>query len=46
MDSVEKLLDSIDERVPRAPEQLFSLVYDELRKLARDRLNREAPGQT
>lgn len=46
MDDVERLLDSVDRRVPQAPEELFALVYDELRKLASDRLQREVPGQT
>lgn len=31
---------------PRAAEQILALVYDELRKLAAQRLKREKPGQT
>ena len=46
MHDIERLLESIDERAPRAPEELFALVYDELRKLAKRRLEQESPGQT
>jgi RNA polymerase sigma factor (TIGR02999 family) len=37
---------SVVEQDPRAAEQLLPLVYDELRRLAVDRMAREKPGQT
>src|SRR5689334_18385646 len=40
------ILSAIEEGDPRAAEQLLPLVYDELRKLAAQRLARESPGQT
>jgi RNA polymerase sigma factor (TIGR02999 family) len=40
------LLTAIEAGDPRAAEQLFPLVYDELRELAARRLARESPGQT
>lgn len=46
MSQIERVLESVEQRVDRAPEELFALVYDELRKLAADRLRRESPGQT
>lgn len=46
MSEVTRLLDSAEEGDPRAAEQLLPLVYDELRKLASARLEREKPGQT
>ena len=46
MHDVERILESVDQRAPRAPEELFALVYDELRKLAKSRLSQESPGQT
>jgi RNA polymerase sigma factor (TIGR02999 family) len=39
-------LSAIDQGDPRAGEQLLPLVYDELRRLAAERLARERPGQT
>ena len=43
---VTSILAAIEQGDPRAAEQLLPLVYDELRKLAAQRLAREAPGQT
>ena len=40
------ILSAIEEGDPTAPEQLLPLVYDELRKLAAQRLAHESPGQT
>ena len=46
MSEVTQLLDRIQRGDPHAAEQLLPLVYDELRKLAAQKLAREAPGQT
>src|SRR5205807_5131064 len=46
MSSVTELLSDIDRGDPRAAEQLLPLVYDELRRLAAQRLAHEPPGQT
>src|SRR5438132_8610193 len=46
MADVTQILHAIAQGDPQAPEQLLPLVYDELRKLAAQRLAREAPGQT
>jgi RNA polymerase sigma factor (TIGR02999 family) len=46
MSPVTQLLDRIEAGDPHAAEQLLPLVYDELRKLAADRLRHENPGQT
>jgi RNA polymerase sigma factor (TIGR02999 family) len=43
---VTSILSAIEQGDTRAAEQLLPLVYDELRKLAAQRLVREAPGQT
>jgi RNA polymerase sigma factor (TIGR02999 family) len=43
---VNGILSVIEQGDPRAAEQLLPLVYDELRKLAAQRLAREKPGQT
>ena len=43
---VTSILAAIEQGDPRAAEQLLPLVYEELRKLAAQRLAREAPGQT
>ncbi len=40
------MLEALDRGEPRASGALLSLVYDELRKLAADRLRHESPGQT
>jgi len=46
MNEVTRILSAIEEGDPHAAEQLLPLVYDELRKLAAQKLTREAPGQT
>src|SRR5262252_8965306 len=46
MSDVTRILNAIEAGDPHAPEQLLPLVYDELRKLAADRLAHEKPGQT
>src|SRR5579885_1857249 len=46
MSEVTRILDAIEAGDPHAAEQLLPLVYDELRKLAAQRLARERPGQT
>ncbi len=43
---VSELLEATNRGEPQAAKQLLPLVYDELRRLARSRLAREAPGQT
>jgi RNA polymerase sigma factor (TIGR02999 family) len=46
MNDVTRVLSAIEHGDPRAAEQLLPLVYDELRKLAAQRLAQEKPGQT
>src|SRR5690349_15108294 len=46
MSDVTRILSAIETGDPHAAEQLLPLVYDELRKLAAQRLAQEAPGQT
>ena len=46
MNDVTRILSAIEQGDPQAAEQLLPLVYDELRKLAAQRLAREKPGQT
>src|SRR5262249_32743087 len=46
VEEVTRILDAIEHGEPSAAEQLLPLVYDELRKLAAQRLAQEAPGQT
>jgi RNA polymerase sigma factor (TIGR02999 family) len=46
MSEVTRILSAMDQGNPHAAEQLLPLVYDELRKLAAERLAREKPGQT
>src|SRR6266478_5202859 len=46
MSDVTRILLAIDQGDPRAAEKLLPLVYDELRKLAAQRMAQEAPGQT
>jgi RNA polymerase sigma factor (TIGR02999 family) len=43
---VTRILSAIEHGDPHAAEQLLPLVYDELRKLAAQKLAREKPGQT
>ena len=46
MANVTQILNAIEQGDPQAAEQLLPLVYDELRKLAAQRLAHEKPGQT
>jgi RNA polymerase sigma factor (TIGR02999 family) len=46
MSEVTHILSAIEQGDPSAAEQLLPLVYDELRKLAAQRLAQEKPGQT
>jgi len=46
MSEVIHILSAIEEGDPHAAEQLLPLVYDELRKLAAQKLTQEKPGQT
>src|SRR6516162_5435252 len=46
MNDVTCILSAIEQGDPQAAEQLLPLVYDELRRLAAQRLAREKPGQT
>ncbi len=46
MSDVTQILSQIESGDPTAAEQLLPLVYDELRKLAAQKLAREKPGQT
>jgi RNA polymerase sigma factor (TIGR02999 family) len=46
MSEVTRILSAIERGDPQAAEQLLPLVYDELRKLAAQRLAQEKPGQT
>jgi RNA polymerase sigma factor (TIGR02999 family) len=43
---VTRILSAIEHGDPHAAEQLLPLVYDELRKLAAEKLSQEKPGQT
>jgi RNA polymerase sigma factor (TIGR02999 family) len=46
MHEVTQILSAIEQGDPQAAEQLLPLVYEELRKLATERLAQERPGQT
>ncbi len=46
MSDVTRILTAIEQGNPQAAEQLLPFVYDELRKLAAQRLKQEKPGQT
>ena len=46
MSDVTRILSAIEEGDAHAAEELLPLVYDELRKLATQKLTREKPGQT
>jgi RNA polymerase sigma factor (TIGR02999 family) len=46
MNEVTRILSAIDQGDPSAADQLLPLVYDELRKLAAQKLAQEKPGQT
>src|SRR5262245_31025018 len=46
MSEVTRILNAIEQGEPHAAEQLLPLVYDELRRLAAEKLAQEQPGQT
>jgi RNA polymerase sigma factor (TIGR02999 family) len=46
MSDVTRILNAIEQGDPKAADQLLPLVYDELRKLAAQKMAQEAPGQT
>src|SRR5262245_4353309 len=46
MSEVTRILSAIEQGDPHAAEELLPLVYDELRRLAAQKLARETPGQT
>jgi RNA polymerase sigma factor (TIGR02999 family) len=46
MSEVTRILSAIEEGDPHASEQLLPLVYEELRRLAAQKLSQEKPGQT
>ena len=46
MSDVTRILCAIDQGDPAAAEQLLPLVYEELRRLAAQKLSHEKPGQT
>src|SRR5579864_2388990 len=46
MHDMTRMFNAIEQGDPHAAEQLLPLVYDELRKLAAQRLSKESPGQT
>jgi RNA polymerase sigma factor (TIGR02999 family) len=46
MSDVTQILSAIEQGDPHAAEQLLALVYDELRRLAAQKLAQEKPGQT
>jgi RNA polymerase sigma factor (TIGR02999 family) len=46
VNEVTRILAAIEQGDPRAVDELFPLVYQELRRLAAQRLSRESPGQT
>src|SRR5215470_13885252 len=46
MSEVTRILSAIEQGDPHAAEQLLPLVYDELRRLAGQKLAQEKPGQT
>ncbi len=46
MSDVTRILSQIESGDPQAAEQLLPLVYEELKKLAAQRMAQEKPGQT
>jgi hypothetical protein len=46
MSEVTRILSDMEQGDPHAAEQFLPLLYDELRKLAAQRLAQETPGQT
>jgi hypothetical protein len=46
MSEITRILSALEQGDPHAAEQLLPLVYEELRKLAAQKLAQEKPGQT
>ena len=46
MKEVTRILNAIEQGDPKASDQLLPILYDELRKIAAERLAKEKPGQT
>jgi RNA polymerase sigma factor (TIGR02999 family) len=46
MNEVTRILSAVEQGQPQAAEQLLPLVYDELRRLAAEKMAQERPGQT
>ncbi len=46
MNEVTRILLTVEQEDPKTPDELLPLVYDELRRLAAQKLAREVPGQT
>ena len=46
MSEVTRILDRVEQGDPKAAEELLPLVYDELRRVAAQKMANEAPGQT
>ena len=46
MNDITHILNAIEEGDPKAADQLLPILYDELRKIAAERLGHEKPGQT
>jgi hypothetical protein len=46
MGEINRILSAIERGDPKAADQLLPLVYDDLRRLAAQRLAHECPGQT
>ena len=46
MSDVTRILSAIEQGDPQASEQLLPLVYEELRRLAAEKMSQENPGQT
>src|ERR1700752_3372931 len=46
MNEVTRILSALEQGDPHAAEQLLPLLYDELRRLAAERIAQERPGQT
>jgi hypothetical protein len=46
MNEVSRILDAIKQGDPQAADRLLPLVYDELRRMAAQKLAHESPGQT
>ena len=46
MNEVTRLLNSVEPLEPKAAEELLTLVYGELRRLAAHKMAHEQPGQT